>query len=76
MTMIPQLRTGCCVNKIMYTTKVPTYEQGNKTNHDRNALLPVLQILHACWYFHPKEDRTDRIQWEDSNLDIATHTTN
>ena len=62
MTMIPQLRMGSCVNKIMYTTKGPTYERGNKTSCNSKALMPVLQILHACRYFHPQEDRIDRIQ--------------
>ena len=72
MTMVMQLRMGSCINKFLYTTKGPTYKRRSKTNRNRKSLMPVLQIICACRYFHPQEDRTDRIQKEDSNLKIAT----
>ena len=71
MTTLPQLRTGSCVNKFLYTTKGPTYKRGNKTNLDCKPLIPVLQLLRACQYFHPREDRTERIQNQTSNLVIV-----
>ena len=55
--------------KIMYTTKGPTYERRNKHNCDRKPLMPELQNLRTRRYFHPRKDRSDRIQ---NSLEIAT----
>ena len=72
MTMVMQLRMGSCINKFLYTTKGPTYKRRNKTNCNRKPFMPVLQILRACQYLHPQEDRNDPIRKEYSNLEVAT----
>ena len=72
MSTVMQLRMRKCVNKFLYTTKGPTYKRRNKTNCNRKPFMPVLQIIRACQYLHPQEDRNDPIQKEYSNLDVET----
>ena len=56
--------------KNLYTTNDPTHEHGNKTNHNREPLMPIPQIIRACQNIPPQEVRTEQILKQTSNLDI------